>query len=152
MNSVKNKPQTKSLECEMFLIGSKEVAGKRGGEVAEKKIKSAGNCKEFVVLDVYQNFYNDQRYIFIPYANRVLANHGKYILGAKEKYFLNKILPSKSEHTKIWSTLSSCRSTKSPIGNKPSADPSRQIHRHLSNNNLSFLSTLILTCVNWCQC
>ena len=41
-----------------------------------------------------------QGYIFIPCANRVLADHGKYILDAKEKLIANKNFPSKLEFTK----------------------------------------------------
>ena len=48
--------QIKSLECEASLINLKELVRKekkRKGEVA-KKVQ--GNCKVFVVLDVYQVF------------------------------------------------------------------------------------------------
>ena len=55
--SVKRKTyqQTKSLECETSLINSKELVEKRK-EKAKSPKKCKGNCKVFVVLDVYQLF------------------------------------------------------------------------------------------------
>ena len=96
-------------------------------------------------MDVYKTFYHDQGHIFIPCTNRVLANHGKYILGTKGKYFLNKISPPKPEFVKIWSILCPCRSIELSIGNEPSADPPCQIHRCSSNQHFSFLLTFFLT-------
>ena len=60
---MKTHQQTKSLECEAFLINLKELVKKE-----EEKAKSPKKCKEivkFVVLDVYQTFYNGREYIFI---------------------------------------------------------------------------------------
>ena len=77
--------QTKSLECETSLISSKDVTEKR----VAKSPKKRANCVEIVkvcLMDVYQTFYNDLGHVFISRTNRVLADHGKYIFDAKEKY------------------------------------------------------------------
>ena len=44
----------------------------------------------FVVLDVYQTFYNDQGHIFIPCPNRVLTDYDRFKFDAKENGSLNK--------------------------------------------------------------
>ena len=53
---MKTHQQIKSLECEMSLINLKELAENENSEVADRKSKVQGNCKGFVVLDVYQLF------------------------------------------------------------------------------------------------
>ena len=64
--SVKRKihQQTKSLECEVSLINSKELVEKKRRKAKSPK-KVQRNCKVFVVLDVYQFFSGPLQLIFI---------------------------------------------------------------------------------------
>ena len=57
------------------MISLKELAKKKKAEAADEKV----NCKRNKVLlyGCVSIFYNDRGLIFIPHANKVLADHGK---------------------------------------------------------------------------
>ena len=64
-----------SLECEASLINLKELTEKENGEVADEKINYEKS--KVLLVGCVSIFYNDRGYIFIPHANRVLADYGK---------------------------------------------------------------------------
>ena len=70
------------------MISLIELVKKRKGEVADEKV----NCRKSKVLfgGCVSIFYNDQRLIFIPYANKVLADYGKVQFLTKKLSLTNK--------------------------------------------------------------
>ena len=59
---------------------------KEKGEVADEKV----NCRKSRVLfgGCLSIFYNDREFIFIPHANKDLADHGKLDSNLKNKIYI----------------------------------------------------------------